>query len=178
MWLINLSRKTILGIIFAAIAIEIAIPNLVVRLFSTSILRPIIFAFTIFILGFLMILGLLSEYFHLRYDRAYSAKKDNLLRFYVIAPVATLIVLYIFSQSFLIFADMTAHFLHGQPYRTMQATITNRTGLPGAFIVGDSLVLDGTMQVTLPYSDLPEVGKKYTFTLLPTDNIVIDYEPL
>ena len=73
---------------------------------------------------------------------------------------------------------MTAHFLHGQPYRTIQATITNRTGLPGAFIVGDSLVLDGTMQVTLPYSDLPEVGKKYTFTLLPTDNIVIDYEPL
>ena len=77
MWLINLSRKIILGIIFTAIAIEIAIPNLEVRLFSKSILRPMLFAFSIFILGFLMILGLLSEYFHLRYDRAKAYPVDS-----------------------------------------------------------------------------------------------------
>jgi hypothetical protein len=178
MWLVNLSRKVILIIIFAAIAIEIIIPNMVVRLFSIPILRPGLFSFTIFALGFLMILGLLSEYFHIRYDKAYGSRKGNRLRFYITLPIAVLIILFIFFQSYLIFSDIAAHVFNGQPYRTIQATITNRTGLPGVFIIGDGLVLDGTMQVTLPYSDFPAVGRKYTFTLLPTDNIIVDYRPI
>src|SRR6476661_5521823 len=100
MWLINLSRKVILSIIFTAIAIEIVIPNVAVRLSSISILRPMLFVFTIFVLGFLMILGILSEYFHLRYDKAYSAKKDNHVRFYIIVPVAALIVIYTFCRAY------------------------------------------------------------------------------
>jgi hypothetical protein len=178
MWLTNLSRKVLVSIVFSAIAIEIVIPNTLVRLFSIPVLRSGLFAFTIYVFGLFMILGLMSEYFHIKYDKAYGSTENNRLRFFITVPIATLIILFIFFQSYLIFADISAHFLNNQPYRTIQATITNRTGLPGVFIVGDSLVLDGTMQVILPYSDLPSVGNKYTFTLLPTDNIVIDYKPL
>jgi hypothetical protein len=124
-----------------------------------------------------MVVGLTAEILNLTYDKTYGAKRDNRLRALILGPFGVLMIFWIFFTATHIATDLYAYRFNSAPLRNMTATITDRSGFPVTFIVPDVLDLSNGESVHLPYSDLPRVGSKYTFTLLPTQNIVLYYQP-
>jgi hypothetical protein len=121
-----------------------------------------------------MIVGLINVY----YDTARKGALDTKakIRLFLLVPIGILVLPFMALNAFSISRDVALHEFGGAPLRVVPATITERAGFPGAFIFADRITLNNTMDVTLPYSDLPQVGARYTFTLLPTENVVVYYQ--
>jgi hypothetical protein len=172
----RLSRKTIGYILVSTIFACIIFPNIFIRILPIPMERPTFYFIASVILITLMGMGLISEYLNIKYNDSYSARTVNRRRFYVLGPIGACVIIYVVIQTFWIGKDLVTHNIFGTPNRVMTATITARSGLPGSFVVGDTITLDNTVEATLPYSDLPQVGRQYTFTLLPSTNIIVDYK--
>jgi putative effector of murein hydrolase LrgA (UPF0299 family) len=174
MSLFPITRRTQAIIACSIAAALILVPNIAVRILPIEWLRPAYYALDLAFILFMVPIALLVEK-NTRPSQSMTTSQKAFV--YIAAAIILVVGLRSIVSAYRIAADLSDHWLYQTPYRSVEATITARTQLPGAFIVGDDLVLDNTLAVTYPFSDMPSVGQRYRFVLLPTENVVVSYEP-
>jgi hypothetical protein len=177
MWIARLSPAVLWTILFSCSLLFIVLPNILVRtLDNPGLVRPTFLVCGVITISVISVLGLYAEGMKLYFDRVYRGANSNLPRYILISVGFAAVVVFCLPLGARYVKDLYGVYVLHTPLREVTGTIKHRSGL--AAILGEGLQLTDGSYLNLPYSDLPAVGGTYTFTMLPTENVVTYYQPL
>ena len=177
MWLARLTDNSIrLAVVFLFI-IFILTPHLLLHLVGPGLIRPVFFAASQVSLCLMLIVGLYGGFTKLYLDPTYKSTKHQKRPFLALSIIVIILIPIVFVSAYRHAVDLIAYTLEQAPLRTTTATLVERNGYPLSMFYSDTLVLASGKTLYLPYSDGPKVGETYTFTLMPTEDIIVYYVP-
>jgi len=178
MWIAKLSDATLRTIVFCEFIVFIIVPNVLVRAIEPHLIRPLFFTAGQITVAVFMVLALIGETYKWRLHKNYGANKNNRPVFWLAVFLGVIFVPILLFDAGRVCLDLFAYQFEGAPLRQVTATAEARTGFPLTYVFPDDLTLDNGNTVHISYSDLPQIGQRYTFILLPTQDIVLSYQPV